>query len=62
MENKYQKNLPSSIPKVLKQVFNSREDIELSLLFDSRARGDSHDQSDWDIAILFKDNTNGWKI
>lgn len=60
MENKYQKNLPSSILKILKQVLNSREDVELSLLFGSRARGDSHDQSDWDIAILFKDNTNGW--
>ncbi|MCK5478678.1 MAG: nucleotidyltransferase domain-containing protein [Methylococcales bacterium] len=36
------------------------EDIELSLLFGSRARGHSHDQSDWDIAILFKDNPSGW--
>ena len=60
MENKYQMSLSSSILTVLKQVLNSREDMELSLLFGSRARGHSHDQSDWDIAILFKDNPSGW--
>lgn len=60
MENKHQTNLPQSILNVLQQVLNSREDIALSLLFGSQAKGDHLEQSDWDIAILFKDNTNGW--
>ena len=37
-----------------------REDVALSLLFGSHARGDHDEQSDWDIAILFKDNNNAW--
>ena len=49
-----------SIIKVLQQVLNNRDDIELSLLFGSQARGDNGEQSDWDIAILFKDNSDGW--
>ena len=46
--------------KALQKILSSRDDIALSFLFGSQARGDSHEQSDWDIAILFKDNTNGW--
>ena len=61
MNNKYQTSLPLSILKALQQVLNSREDIAFSLLFGSQARGNNHGSSDWDIAILFKDNTNGWK-
>ena len=37
-----------------------REDVALSMLFGSHARGDHDEQSDWDIAILFKDNKNAW--
>ena len=46
--------------KALQKTLSSRDDIALSFLFGSQARGDSHEQSDWDVAILFKDNTNGW--
>jgi len=46
--------------KVLKKTLMLREDIEISLLFGSHARGDHDEQSDWDIAILFKDNNNAW--
>ena len=46
--------------KLLQKALSLRDDIALSFLFGSRARGDSHEQSDWDIAILFKDNTDGW--
>ena len=60
MENKYQTRPALSIIKAIQQALSSREDIAISLLFGSQARGDSHTQSDWDIAILFKDNTNGW--
>ena len=44
----------------LTQILTLREDITLSLLFGSRARGDNNEQSDWDIAILFKDNSCAW--
>ena len=47
--------------KILQKTLSLRDDIALSFLFGSKARGDSHEQSDWDIAILFKDNTNGWE-
>ena len=53
-------NLPFRALKKLQNTLNLRDDIALSFLFGSRARGDSHKQSDWDIAILFKDNINGW--
>ena len=46
--------------KALQKALSLRDDIALSFLFGSKARGDSHELSDWDIAILFKDNTNGW--
>ncbi len=54
------KDLPQSTLEKLQKTLSLRDDIALSFLFGSRARGDSHEQSDWDIAILFKDNTNGW--
>jgi|CXWL01.1.fsa_nt_gi predicted nucleotidyltransferase len=64
MKNKAQRNLPHELIgdsiKALQKTLSLRDDIALSFLFGSRARGDSHEQSDWDIAILFKDNTNGW--
>ena len=60
MENNFKVNLPFRALKKLQNTLNLRDDIALSLLFGSRARGDSHKQSDWDIAILFKDNINGW--
>jgi predicted nucleotidyltransferase len=44
----------------LQKTLSSRDDIALSFLFGGQARGDNHEQSDWDIAIIFKDNTNGW--
>ncbi|MDT8363747.1 MAG: nucleotidyltransferase domain-containing protein [Nitrosomonas sp.] len=53
--------LPQSTLNALQQTLSLRDDIALSFLFGSRARGDGHEQSDWDIAILFKDNTNGWE-
>lgn len=53
-------NLPLATLEALQKALNSRDDIALSFLFGSKARGDSREQSDWDIAILFKDNTNGW--
>lgn len=54
-------DLPQSILDALQKTLSLRDDIALSFLFGSKARGDSHEQSDWDIAILFKDNTNGWE-
>ncbi len=51
---------PLSALLTLKKVMSLRDDIEIALLFGSRARGDSHEHSDWDIAIQFKDNTDGW--
>ena len=43
----------------LKQTLASFDSLEFALLFGSRARGDSHKYSDWDIAVSFKDNTQG---
>ncbi len=53
--------LPQSTLNALQKTLSLRDDIALSFLFGSRARGDGHEQSDWDIAILFKDNTSGWE-
>jgi len=64
MENKNQNSLSHEIignyMQALQKSMSLRDDIVLSFLFGSRARGDHHEQSDWDIAILFKDNTSGW--
>ena len=46
--------------EALQKTLSSRDGIALSFLFGGQARKDNHEQSDWDIAILFKDNTNGW--
>lgn len=43
----------------LKQSLASFDSLEFALLFGSRARGNSHEDSDWDIAVSFKDNTQG---
>ena len=59
-DEKNQSRLSLSTLKALQQLMKSREDVEFSLLFGSQARGDSNEQSDWDIAFLLKDNTNGW--
>lgn len=60
MKSNSKMNLPLATLEVLQKALSSRDDIVLSFLFGSKARGDSREQSDWDIAILFKDNTNGW--
>ncbi|MGA2545252.1 MAG: nucleotidyltransferase domain-containing protein [Rectinemataceae bacterium] len=39
----------------LKTTFSKREDVELALLFGSRASGKAGDLSDVDIAVLFSD-------
>jgi predicted nucleotidyltransferase len=52
--------LPPMELEILQKTLSLRDDIVLSFLFGSRAGGDHHEQSDWDIAILFKDNTSGW--
>ena len=35
--------------------------IERVVLFDSRARGDAHEESDYDIAVFLKDLTDRWR-
>jgi predicted nucleotidyltransferase len=52
--------LPPMKLEILQKTLSLSDDIVLSFLFGSRARGEHHEQSDWDIAILFKDNTSGW--
>jgi predicted nucleotidyltransferase len=42
----------------LDQIYGDR--IERVVLFGSRARGDAHDDSDYDIAIFLKDLTDRW--
>ena len=59
-DEKNQSRLSLSTLKALQQLMKSCEDVEFSLLFGSQARGDSNEKSDWDIAFLLKDNTNGW--
>ena len=54
------KNQNNPTLEILQKTLNLRQDIALSFLFGSKARGDSHEQSDWDGAILFKDNSDGW--
>jgi predicted nucleotidyltransferase len=44
----------------LSEILSARTDIKFSLLFGSRAKGSENEQSDWDIAIFFKDNSNAW--
>jgi predicted nucleotidyltransferase len=43
----------------LDQIYGDR--IERVVLFGSRARGDAHDDSDYDIAIFLKDLTDRWQ-
>lgn len=37
------------------------ERIERVVLFGSRARGDAHEESDYDIAVFLKDLTDRWR-
>jgi predicted nucleotidyltransferase/uncharacterized protein YutE (UPF0331/DUF86 family) len=39
----------------LKDYFSARDDVAFVLLFGSRARGRPRDDSDWDIAVYFKE-------
>jgi predicted nucleotidyltransferase len=43
----------------LDQIYGDR--IERVVLFGSRARGDAHDDSDYDIAVFLKDLTDRWE-
>jgi predicted nucleotidyltransferase len=60
MNGKIKYLFPRPNLKTLQKVLDLRDDIAISLLFGSQARGDSHEQSDWDIAILFKNTSDGW--
>jgi predicted nucleotidyltransferase len=60
MNSKIKQLFPQPNLKTLQKVLGLRDDIAISLLFGSQARGDSYEESDWDIAILFKNNTDGW--
>ncbi len=59
-QNNLSLELVGSNLQTLQEFLSLRDDIALSFLFGSRARDNHHEQSDWDIAILFRDNTNGW--
>lgn len=39
---------------ILKQYFNKRDDIVFAFLFGSRIEGKARDESDWDMAVYFK--------
>lgn len=43
----------------LDQIYGDR--IERVVLFGSRARGDAHDESDYDIAVFLHDLTDRWR-
>jgi len=43
------------------EILNTRTDIKFSILFGSRARGTASEQSDWDVAVFFKDNSDTWE-
>jgi uncharacterized protein len=43
----------------LNELYGDR--IERVVLFGSRARGDAHDASDYDIAVFLKDLTDRWR-
>ena len=43
----------------LDQIYGDR--IERVVLFGSRARGDAHDDSDYDIAVFLHDLTDRWR-
>jgi uncharacterized protein len=43
----------------LDQIYGDR--IERVVLFGSRARGDAHDDSDYDIGVFLKDLTDRWQ-
>jgi len=42
------------------KILSKRTDIKFSFLFGSRARRTEHENSDWDIAIYFKENSDTW--
>ena len=37
------------------------ESLERVVLFGSRARGDAHDDSDYDVAVFLRDLTDRWR-
>jgi|SRR6516165_5823990 predicted nucleotidyltransferase len=43
----------------LRMIYGDR--IERSVLFGSRARGDAHEDSDYDIAVFLEDLTDRWR-
>lgn len=45
--------------KALNQIYGDR--LERVVLFGSRARGDAHDDSDYDIAVFLHDLTDRWR-
>lgn len=45
-------NTPLSIPERVKQVVQSIDPNATVILFGSRARGDFHEESDWDFLVL----------
>lgn len=46
---------------ILREILKARTDIKFSILFGSRAKGNAHDHSDWDIALFFNDNSDAWE-
>ncbi|MBL7003713.1 MAG: nucleotidyltransferase domain-containing protein [Gammaproteobacteria bacterium] len=53
--------MASKIILQLSKALKARTDIKFSILFGSRARGTETPESDWDIAIWFKDNSDAWE-
>ncbi len=47
--------------KILRDILKARTDIKFSILFGSRAKGNAHDHSDWDVALFFSDNSDAWE-
>lgn len=46
-------SLPREYKRRVERVFGER--VAKMVLFGSRARGDIHEESDWDIAVFFRD-------
>ncbi len=45
-------NIPEQIPRLVSQAVRQLDPEAEVVLFGSRARGDSHDESDWDFLII----------
>ncbi|HEX3417487.1 MAG TPA: nucleotidyltransferase domain-containing protein [Stellaceae bacterium] len=52
-------NILRRVRAALNELYGDR--IERVVLFGSRARGDAHDGSDYDIAVFLKDLTDRWR-